>query len=125
MGNQLFTDLLDDNSFDFFDWKSVFTSKNRPALKVSMPGGPKFEPVVKDVNPTERQEGERVQRDEHNDHSVATIRTDSAIALASRDNSSPLQVSLQWSQTANVVLLKRDRSPFAGLGLRSVDPFDR
>lgn len=22
------TDLLDDNSFDFFDWKSVFTGKN-------------------------------------------------------------------------------------------------
>lgn len=48
MGNQLLTDLVDDNYFYLFDLKSFFTAK---ALNVALPGGPKFEPLVKDVNP--------------------------------------------------------------------------
>lgn len=45
LGNQLLTDLLDDNYFYLFDLKSFFTAK---ALNVAIPGGPKFEPLVKD-----------------------------------------------------------------------------
>ena len=48
MGNQLLTDLVDDNYFYLFDLKSFFTAK---ALNIAIPGGPKFEPLVKDVNP--------------------------------------------------------------------------
>ena len=48
MGNQLLTDLVDDNYFYLFDLKSFFTAK---ALNVAIPGGPKFEPLVKDINP--------------------------------------------------------------------------
>lgn len=45
LGNQLLTDLLDDNYFHLFDLKSFFTAK---ALNVAIPGGPKFEPLIKD-----------------------------------------------------------------------------
>lgn len=45
MANQLITDLVDDNYFYLFDLKSFFTAK---ALNMAIPGGPKFEPLVKD-----------------------------------------------------------------------------
>lgn len=47
LSNQLLTDLLDDNYFYLFDLKSFFTAK---ALNMAIPGGPKFEPLIKDVN---------------------------------------------------------------------------
>lgn len=47
LGNQLLTDLVDHNYFYLFDLKSFFTAK---ALNLAIPGGPKFEPLVKEVN---------------------------------------------------------------------------
>lgn len=47
LANCLLTDLMDDNYFYLFDLKSFFTAK---ALNVALPGGPKFEPLVKDRN---------------------------------------------------------------------------
>jgi len=45
LANQLLTDLVDVNYFYLFDLKSFFTAK---ALNLAIPGGPKFEPLVKD-----------------------------------------------------------------------------
>ena len=45
LANQLLTDLVDDNYYYLFDLKSFFTAK---ALNLAIPGGPKFEPLVKD-----------------------------------------------------------------------------
>ena len=45
LGNQLLTDLVDDNYFNLFDLKSFFTAK---ALNLAIPGGSKFEPLVRD-----------------------------------------------------------------------------
>ena len=45
LGNQLLTDLVDENYFYLFDLKSFFTAK---ALNLAIPGGPKFEPLIKD-----------------------------------------------------------------------------
>lgn len=47
LANQLLTDLTDDNYYYLFDLKSFFTAK---ALNVAIPGGPKFEPLIKDIN---------------------------------------------------------------------------
>ena len=47
LGNQLLTDLVDHNYFYLFDLKSFFTAK---ALNLAIPGGPKFEPLVKELN---------------------------------------------------------------------------
>ncbi len=45
LANQLMTDLVDENYFYLFDLKSFFTAK---ALNIAIPGGPKFEPLIKD-----------------------------------------------------------------------------
>ena len=45
LGNQLLTDLTDENYFYLFDMKSFFTAK---ALSLAIPGGPKFEPLIKE-----------------------------------------------------------------------------
>nr|CAH7714038.1 unnamed protein product [Callosobruchus chinensis] len=50
LANQLLTDLVDDNYFYLFDTKSFFTAK---ALNMAIPGGPKFEPLIKDMNPAD------------------------------------------------------------------------
>lgn len=47
LANQLLTDLVDSNFFYLFDPKSFFTAK---ALNMAIPGGPKFEPLIKDHN---------------------------------------------------------------------------
>jgi pre-mRNA-processing factor 8 len=47
LANSLLTDLQDENYFYLFDLKSFFTAK---ALNVAIPGGPKFEPLFKDMN---------------------------------------------------------------------------
>lgn len=47
LANQLLTDLVDENFFYLFDPKSFFTAK---ALNMAIPGGPKFEPLIKDHN---------------------------------------------------------------------------
>lgn len=47
LANQLLTDLVDENYFYLFDMKSFFTAK---ALNIAIPGGPKFEPLMKDIN---------------------------------------------------------------------------
>ena len=45
LGNQLVTDLTDHNYYYLFDVKSFFTAK---ALNLAIPGGPKFEPLIKE-----------------------------------------------------------------------------
>ena len=46
LSNQLLTDITDQNYFYLFDKKSFFTAK---ALNVAIPGGPKYEPLDRDV----------------------------------------------------------------------------
>lgn len=46
LANQLLSDLVDKNYFHLFDKKSFFTAK---ALNMAIPGGPKFEPLFRDV----------------------------------------------------------------------------
>jgi len=50
LANQLLSDLVDPNYFYLFDRQSFFTSK---ALNMAIPGGPKFEPLFRDLNPAE------------------------------------------------------------------------
>uniref|UniRef100_A0A1I8G2Y6 JAB_MPN domain-containing protein n=1 Tax=Macrostomum lignano TaxID=282301 RepID=A0A1I8G2Y6_9PLAT len=103
LGNQLLTDLVDDNYFYLFDLKSFFTAK---ALNVAIPGGPKFEPLVKD----------RILEDEDwnefNDiHKIIIrqpIRTEYRIAFPYLYNSYPFQVHLSWYHTPNVVFIKTE-----------------
>ncbi|KAK8864279.1 pre-mRNA-processing-splicing factor 8 [Kwoniella newhampshirensis] len=46
IGRQLLSDYSDNNAFYLFDKKSFFTAK---ALNIALPGGPKFEPLYRDM----------------------------------------------------------------------------
>ncbi|KAK4686129.1 pre-mRNA-processing factor 8, partial [Tremellales sp. Uapishka_1] len=46
IGRQLLSDYSDNNAFYLFDKKSFFTAK---ALNIALPGGPKFEPLFRDM----------------------------------------------------------------------------
>ena len=50
LASPLLSDLTDKNYFFLFDLKSFFTAK---ALNMAIPGGPKFEPLHRDVDPAE------------------------------------------------------------------------
>lgn len=91
MANQLMTDLVDDNYFYLFDLKSFFTAK---ALNVSIPGGPKYEPLVKDA---------AILDDDWNEFNDINkiiirqpIRTEYRIALPYLYNNLPHYVHLSW-----------------------------
>lgn len=47
LANQLLSDLTDENYFYLFDLKSFYTAK---ALNMAIPGGPKFEPLHRDMH---------------------------------------------------------------------------
>lgn len=47
LANQLLSDITDRNYFYLFDLQSFFTAK---ALNMAIPGGPKFEPLYRDMD---------------------------------------------------------------------------
>ncbi|KAL5347920.1 pre-mRNA-splicing factor 8 [Pseudogymnoascus australis] len=55
LSHQLLSDLVDKNYFHMFELKSFLTAK---ALNVAIPGGPRFEPLYKDVDPNDEDFGE-------------------------------------------------------------------
>ena len=103
LGNQLMTDLVDDNYYYLFDLKSFFTSK---ALNQAIPGGPKFEPLVKE-NPLQDEDW-----NEFNDINKIIIRqpirTEYRIAFPYLYNSLPHFVHLTWYHTPSVVYIKAE-----------------
>nr|CDJ97997.1 Pre-mRNA-processing-splicing factor 8 and PROCN and RNA recognition motif and Mov34 MPN PAD-1 and PRO domain containing protein [Haemonchus contortus] len=104
LANQLLTDLTDDNYYYLFDLKSFFTAK---ALNVAIPGGPKFEPLIKDINLDE-------DWNEFNDINKviirAPIRTEYRIAFPYMYNNlvNALPVQVSWYHTPSVVYIKTE-----------------
>ncbi|XP_013405996.1 pre-mRNA-processing-splicing factor 8 isoform X1 [Lingula anatina] len=103
LANQLLTDLVDSNYFYLFDLKSFFTAK---ALNLAIPGGPKFEPLVKDSTLNDE------DWNEFNDINKIIIRqpvrTEYRIAFPYLYNNIPFQVHLSWYHTPNVVFIKTE-----------------
>ena len=91
LGNQLLSDLADGNFYYLFDMKAFFTAK---ALNVAIPGGPKFEPLVRDVSRNDE------DWNEFNDINKIIIRqpvrTEYRIAFPYLYNSLPFKVHLLW-----------------------------
>lgn len=104
LGNQLLTDLVDDNYFYLFDLKSFFTAK---ALNLAIPGGPKFEPLVKDQQLIGDEDW-----NEFNDINKIIIRqpirTEYRITFPYLYNSLPYHVHLPWYHTPSVVYIKTE-----------------
>ena len=98
LSHQLLSDTVDQNYFHMFDLKSFFTAK---ALNVAIPGGPRFEPLYKDVDPNEEDFGEFNAIDRIIFR--APIRTEYRVAFPYLYNSLPRSVQLSWHSYPQVV----------------------
>jgi len=104
IAGQLLSDLTDPNYFYLFDLKSFFTAK---ALNSAIPGGPKFEPLFRDVDETEE------DWNEFNDINKLIIRTqvrtEYRIAFPFLYNSRPRKVHLTvYHHPASVYIKTED-----------------
>ena len=97
------SDLVDKNYFYMFDTKSFFTAK---ALNVAIPGGPRFEPLYKDVDPNDEDFGEFNAIDRiifrH------PIRTEYRVAFPFLYNSLPRSVEISWYHYPQVVYVRAE-----------------
>ena len=87
LASQLLSDLTDKNYFYLFDKKSFYTAK---ALNMAIPGGPKFEPLYRDIY-----EEDEDWNEFNNIHKIIVrhqIRTEYKIAFPQLYNSRPRSV---------------------------------
>lgn len=91
LSNPLLSDLVDKNYFHLFDLPSFFTAK---ALNVAIPGGPRFEPLYKDVDPNDEDFGEFNAIDRIIFRNP--IRTEYRVSFPFLYNSLPRSVNLSW-----------------------------
>lgn len=105
LSRPLISDVVDKNYFYLFDLKSFLTAK---ALNVALPGGPRFEPLYKDINPNDEDFGEFNAFDRIIFRN--SIRTESRVAYPFLYNSLPRSVHLSWHSYPQVVF-DRDVDP--------------
>ncbi|GAB7344574.1 hypothetical protein MBLNU457_3072t1 [Dothideomycetes sp. NU457] len=103
LSNQLLSDTVDKNYFHLFDLPSFFSAK---ALNVALPGGPRFEPLFKDIDPNDEDFGEFNAIDRIIFRSP--IKTEYRVAFPYLFNSLPRSVSLTWYSYPQVVYIKSD-----------------
>ena len=103
LSHQLLSDLVDQNYFHMFDLKSFLTAK---ALNVAIPGGPRFEPLYKDVDPNDEDFGEFNAIDRIIFR--APVRTEYRVAFPYLYNSLPRSVQLSWHSHPQVVYVRAD-----------------
>ncbi|GME84368.1 unnamed protein product [Ambrosiozyma monospora] len=99
----LLNDVVDPNYYYLFDKKSFFTAK---ALNVALPGGPKFEPLYKDMDPED---------DDFNEFNSLDriifrnpIRTEYRVAFPFLYNSLVRSVELSWYHDPSVLFIKNE-----------------
>ena len=103
LSHQLLSDLVDKNYFYMFDLPSFETAK---ALNVAIPGGPRFEPLYKDVDPNDEDFGEFNAIDRIIFR--APIRTEYRVAFPYLYNSLPRSVKLSWYSHPQVVYVRAE-----------------
>ncbi|KAI9830294.1 MAG: pre-mRNA-splicing factor 8 [Phylliscum demangeonii] len=103
LSHQLLSDLVDKNYFHMFDLNGFFTAK---ALNVAIPGGPRFEPLYKDVDPNDEDFGEFNAIDRIIFR--APIRTEYRVAFPFLYNSLPRSVKLSWYSYPQVVYVRAE-----------------
>ncbi|KAG5990421.1 Pre-mRNA-splicing factor spp42 [Claviceps spartinae] len=99
----LISDVVDKNYFHLFDLKSFLTAK---ALNVALPGGPRFEPLYKDIDPNEEDFGEFNAIDRIIFRTP--IRTEFRVAFPFLYNSLPRSVHLTWHSYSQTVYNRAD-----------------
>ncbi|KAI9717913.1 MAG: Pre-mRNA-processing-splicing factor 8 [Candelaria pacifica] len=103
LSHQLLSDLVDKNYFHMFELNSFLTAK---ALNVAIPGGPRFEPLYKDVDPNDEDFGEFNAIDRIIFR--APIRTEYRVAFPFLYNSLPRSVRLSWYSHPQVVYVRAE-----------------
>ncbi|KAK5997469.1 Pre-mRNA-splicing factor spp42 [Cladobotryum mycophilum] len=103
LSRPLISDVVDKNYFYLFDLKSLLSAK---ALNVALPGGPRFEPLYKDINPNDEDFGEFNAIDRIIFRSP--IRTEFRVAFPYLYNSLPRSVHLAWHSHPQVVYNRVD-----------------
>ncbi|XP_008795869.1 pre-mRNA-processing-splicing factor 8A [Phoenix dactylifera] len=103
LAGQLLSDLIDRNYFYLFDMESFFTAK---ALNMCIPGGPKFEPLYRDM-----EKGDE-DWNEFNDINKLIIRqplrTEYRIAFPHLYNNRPRKVKLGIYHTPMIMFIKAE-----------------
>lgn len=103
LSHQLLSDLVDKNYFHMFELNSFMTAK---ALNVAIPGGPRFEPLYKDVDPNDEDFGEFNAIDRIIFR--APIRTEYRVAYPYVYNSLPRSVKISWYSHPQIVYVRAE-----------------
>lgn len=98
LSRPLVSDVVDRNYFYLFELKSFLTAK---ALNVALPGGPRFEPLYKDIDPNDEDFGEFNAMDRIIFRNP--IRTECRVSYPYLYNSLPRSVHLSWHSHPQVV----------------------
>lgn len=103
LSHQLLSDVVDPNYFHMFDINSFLTAK---ALNVAIPGGPRFEPLFKDIDPNDEDFSEFNAIDRIIFR--APIRTEYRVAYPFLYNTLPRSVKISWYSHPQVVYARTD-----------------
>ncbi|KAF2840904.1 pre-mRNA processing splicing factor 8 [Patellaria atrata CBS 101060] len=103
LSRQLLSDVVDKNYFHMFDLNSMFTAK---ALNVAIPGGPRFEPLYKDIDPNDEDFGEFNAIDRIIFR--APIRTEYRVFFPYLYNSLPRSVRIAWYSYPQAVYVRAE-----------------
>ncbi|KAL4873299.1 hypothetical protein BDV12DRAFT_160788 [Aspergillus spectabilis] len=103
LSHQLLSDVVDQNYHHMFDLNSFFTAK---ALNVAIPGGPRFEPLYKDIDPNDEDFSEFNAIDRIIFR--APIRTEYRVAFPFLYNTLPRSVKVSWYSHPQVVYVRTD-----------------
>ncbi|KAK3356903.1 NUC071 domain-containing protein [Lasiosphaeria hispida] len=98
LSRPLVTEVVDKNYFYLFELKSFLTAK---ALNVALPGGPRFEPLYKDIDPNDEDFGEFNAMDRIIFRNP--IRTECRVSFPFLYNALPRSVHLSWHSHPQVV----------------------
>ncbi|KAB5570869.1 pre-mRNA processing splicing factor 8 [Coniochaeta sp. 2T2.1] len=103
LSRPLISEVVDKNYFYLFEMKSFLTAK---ALNVALPGGPRFEPLYKDIDPNDEDFGEFNAIDRIIFRNP--IRTECRVAYPYLYNSLPRSVQLSWHSHPQVVYTRTE-----------------
>ncbi|KAE8145587.1 NUC071 domain-containing protein [Aspergillus avenaceus] len=103
LSHQLLSDVVDQNYSHMFDLSSFFTAK---ALNVAIPGGPRFEPLYKDIDPNDEDFSEFNAIDRIIFR--APIRTEYRVAYPFLYNTLPRSVKVSRYSHPQVVYVRTD-----------------
>lgn len=103
LSHQLLSDVVDKNYYYMFEMKAFLTAK---ALNVALPGGPRFEPLYKDIDPNDEDFGEFNAIDRIIFR--APIRIEYRVAFPYVYNSLPRSVKVSWYSYPQTVYIRAE-----------------